>query len=82
MICQFEDLLAAELPPLRHHGENTATAVLTCRSVLNPTSRLVLSALLFSGWLALLLFGYTFGGAAYLLLPASVVLFPWKSLRA
>jgi hypothetical protein len=32
--------------------------------------------------MALLLCGWTFGGATYLLLLASVVMFPWKALRS
>jgi len=31
--------------------------------------------------MALLFFGWTFGGSVYLLLLVSVVLFPWKALK-
>jgi len=48
--------------------------------VLSPISRLAISAILFSAWMALLFFGWTPGGAVHLLLLASLVLFPWKVL--
>jgi hypothetical protein len=41
----------------------------------------VASAILFSAWMALLFFGHTFGGTVYLLLFASLALFPWKALK-
>jgi hypothetical protein len=49
--------------------------------VVSPTLKLVLSSVLLSAWLLLLMIGWTFGGAVYLLLPAALILFPWKSLR-
>jgi len=55
--------------------------VLICLLVLSPTGRLIASAALLSSWLALLFVGWTFGGAVYLLLLASLALFPWKSLK-
>jgi len=77
-----EDLLATQLSPPTHHGENTATAVLGWFAVLSQKSKLVVSTILFSTWMSLLLFGWTFGGAVYLLLLACLVLFPWKALKA
>ena len=76
-----ENLLATQLSPRRHGAENTAIAVLVCLPVLAPTPRLVASAILFSAWMALLFFGHTFGGTVYLLLFASLALFPWKALK-
>jgi hypothetical protein len=51
-------------------------------AVLSQKSKLVVSAILFSAWMGLLVFGWTFGGTVYLLLLASLILFPWKSLKA
>ena len=56
--------------------------MLICLAMLSQRSKLVTSAVLFSAWMALLLFGFTFGGTVYLLLLASVVLFPWKALKS
>jgi hypothetical protein len=50
--------------------------------VSSPILRLVTSSVLLSAWLFLLLVGHTFGGAVYLLLVASLVLFPWKAARS
>ena len=55
--------------------------MLICSAVAFPTFRLVASSALLSAWLFLLMIGWTFGGAVYLLLPASLILFPWKSLK-
>lgn len=55
--------------------------MLICLAVLTPIPRLVISAALFSAWMALLFFGFAFGGAVYLLLLASLALFPWKALK-
>ena len=44
-------------------------------------ARLALSFGLLSAWLALLLLGWSFGGAVYLLLVAALALFPWRLLR-
>ena len=43
---------------------------------------MLLSVCLLSAWLTLLMLGYTFGGALYLLLVAALVAFPWKALRS
>ena len=45
-------------------------------------ARLALSFGLLSAWLALLLLGWSLGGAVYLLLVAAVALFPWRLLRS
>lgn len=55
--------------------------MLICLAVLSPISRLATSAILFSAWMALLFFGWAFGGAIHILLLASVALFPWKALK-
>jgi hypothetical protein len=47
-----------------------------------PTLRAALALLLFSGWMALLFWGFAFGGAVHLLLAAGVALFPWRALAA
>ena len=44
--------------------------------------RLVTSVALISGWLALLLLGWSAHGAVYLLLVAGLALFPWRALGA
>jgi len=44
-------------------------------------ARLALSFGLLSAWLALLLLGWSFGGAVYLLLVAALATFPWRLLR-
>ena len=44
-------------------------------------ARLAASFGMLSLWLALLLMGWTAGGAVYLLLAGAVVLFPWRLLR-
>jgi len=43
--------------------------------------RLVLSVAAISAWLALLVMGWSAGGAVYLLLVAGLALFPWRVLR-
>jgi len=47
-----------------------------------PIPRAALSLLLFSGWMALLFWGFAFHGGVHLLLAASLALFPWKAARA
>ncbi len=47
-----------------------------------PTLRAGLALVLFSGWMALLFWGFAFGGAVHLLLLAALALFPWRSLAA
>lgn len=42
--------------------------------------RLLAAFALLSGWLALLLLGWSLGGAVYLLLAAAVAVFPWRAL--
>jgi hypothetical protein len=49
--------------------------------VRTPTRQLALSVCLLSAWLTLLMLGWNFGGAVYLLLAASLVVFPWRALR-
>ena len=44
-------------------------------------ARLALCFGLLSAWLALLLLGWSLGGAVYLLLVAAVAVFPWRLLR-
>jgi membrane protein implicated in regulation of membrane protease activity len=44
--------------------------------------RLALAAGMLSTWLALLLLGWSFHGAVYLLLAAALAVFPWRLLRA
>ena len=43
--------------------------------------RLLLSVGLVSAWLALLILGWSAGGAVYLLLVAGLAKFPWRELR-
>jgi hypothetical protein len=47
-----------------------------------PVPRAALALILFSGWMALLFWGFAFHGAVHLLLAASLALFPWKAARA
>lgn len=47
-----------------------------------PFPRALISAGLLSLWLLFLMIGWTLGGAVYLLLVVSVVLFPWKETFA
>ena len=47
-----------------------------------PIPRAALSLLLFSGWMALLFWGFAFHGGVHLLLAASLALFPWKAVAA
>ena len=44
-----------------------------------PIPRAALSLLLFSGWMALLFWGFAFHGGVHLLLVAALALFPWKA---
>jgi len=44
--------------------------------------RLALSVALLSAWLALLMLGWSAGGAVYLLLVAALAVFPWRALNA
>lgn len=53
--------------------------MLASARVFSPRSRLYLSALCLSAWLILLFTGWTFAGATHLLLPAALLLFPWRS---
>jgi hypothetical protein len=48
----------------------------------SPTIRAALALLLFSGWIALLFWGFAFGGAVHLLLAAGLGVFPWKAAAA
>ena len=48
----------------------------------SPTTRAALALILFSGWLALLFWGFAFGGGVHLLLAAGLALFPWRAARA
>jgi hypothetical protein len=47
-----------------------------------PVPRAALSLLLFSGWMALLFWGFVFHGGVHLLLAAALSLFPWKAAGA
>jgi len=47
-----------------------------------PVPRAALALLLFSGWMALLFWGFAFHGGVHLLLAAALALFPWKAARA
>jgi hypothetical protein len=50
--------------------------------VRSPTARAALALVLFSSWLALLFWGFAFGGAVHLLLAGALALFPWRTLAA
>jgi membrane protein required for beta-lactamase induction len=50
--------------------------------MLSPTVRAALALALFSGWMALLFWGFAFGGAVHLLLAAGLALFPWRAAAA
>jgi hypothetical protein len=47
-----------------------------------PVPRAALALLLFSGWMALLFWGFAFHGGVHLLLAAGLALFPWKAAGA
>ena len=46
----------------------------------SPLLRATLALLLFSGWMALLFWGFALGGGVHLLLAGSLGLFPWKAV--
>lgn len=46
----------------------------------SPGLRAALALLLFSGWMALLFWGFAFRGGVHLLLAAGLGLFPWKAV--
>jgi hypothetical protein len=46
----------------------------------SPAFRAALALLLFSGWMALLFWGFALGGGAHLLLVGSLALFPWRAV--
>jgi len=48
----------------------------------SSTARATLALTLFSGWMALLFWGLSFGGGVHLLLAAAAALFPWRAARA
>ena len=48
----------------------------------SPVLRAALALLLFSGWMALLFWGFAFGGAVHLLLAVGLGVFPWKAAAA
>jgi hypothetical protein len=48
----------------------------------SPTVRAALALALFSGWMALLFWGFAFGGAVHMLLAAGLALFPWRAAAA
>jgi hypothetical protein len=48
----------------------------------SPTLRAALALLLFSGWMALLFWGFALGGGVHLLLAGALALFPWRSAPA
>jgi hypothetical protein len=45
----------------------------------SPTLRAAVALVLFSGWMALLFWGFAFGGGVHLLLLAGLILFPWRA---
>ena len=47
---------------------------------MSPTLRAAAALALFSAWLSGLLAGAVLGGALHLLLPAALVLVPWRAL--
>ncbi len=48
---------------------------------MSPLARTFVAAGLVSGWLVMLLVGWSLGGAIHLALVAAVALFPWRELR-
>jgi membrane protein required for beta-lactamase induction len=48
----------------------------------SPNVRAALALTLFSGWMALLFWGFALGGAIHLLLAGALALFPWRAMRA
>jgi hypothetical protein len=46
----------------------------------SPVRRAALALLLFSGWMALLFWGFALGGGAHLLLAGALALFPWRAV--
>src|SRR3954463_746062 len=46
----------------------------------SPVLRAALALLFFSGWMALLFWGFAFGGGVHLLLAGALGLFPWRGL--
>jgi hypothetical protein len=48
----------------------------------SPVLRAALALLLFSGWMALLFWGFALGGGVHLLLAGALGLFPWRAARA
>jgi len=47
----------------------------------SPVLRAALALLLFSGWMALLFWGFALGGGVHLLLAAGLAVFPWRAAR-
>ena len=48
----------------------------------SSTARAALALTLFSGWMALLFWGFAFSGGVHLLLAAGLALFPWRAAKA
>ena len=48
----------------------------------SPVLRAALALTLFSGWMALLFWGFALGGGVHLLLAGALGLFPWWAARA
>jgi hypothetical protein len=46
----------------------------------SPVLRAALALLLFSGWMALLFWGFALGGGVHLLLVGGLALFPWRAV--
>jgi hypothetical protein len=47
----------------------------------SPVLRAALALFLFSGWMALLFWGFALGGGVHLLLAGALGLFPWRAAR-
>jgi membrane protein required for beta-lactamase induction len=47
----------------------------------SPVLRAALALLLFSGWMALLFWGFALGGGVHLLLAGALGAFPWRAAR-
>jgi DNA replicative helicase MCM subunit Mcm2 (Cdc46/Mcm family) len=46
----------------------------------SPVLRAALALLLFSGWMALLFWGFAFRGGVHLLLAGALGMFPWRAV--
>lgn len=48
----------------------------------SPVLRAALALTLFSGWMALLFWGFALGGGVHLLLAGALGLFPWRAISS